>query len=157
MNKIVELKMNDRALMSLGLYSAKSNGVDRTPWQEGWNAMFIKIRENKVVLNNWIKTLDEEDISIVEMLIDANILFFAIRHDDEYKIKASPWLIMNDVFYPAADGEEINVCDLKQLGYLYCYYGYEGLVAWVSIKRGNIKPRTILKGYNEAKEYLTKE
>ena len=136
MNKIVELKLNDCVLDNIGFYPAKYNGIDRTPWQEGWNAMFMKIRENQRALNNWTKNLDEKDVSIVEMLIDANALFFAITKDEYNKLKVSPWLIMNDVFYPAADSEDIYICDLKLLGYLYCYYGYEGLVAWVSKKEG---------------------
>lgn len=84
-----------------------------------------------VVLERFINDLSEEHRKALETLMFDEALMLSER-DDEVTV----WLCVNDIFYYAADAEDVEIKELPLLAEIYDKFGWDGLIAWVAIKRG---------------------
>lgn len=128
-----------KALDSIGLYPKSIVGgenayEERNEYQNGWNEALISYTESMSALTGFINSLDEKNKQAIETMMFSDA-FMLNLHDN----KVNMWLCVNDVFYPAADAEDISLEDLPVLAELYEQYDYPGIVAWVAKKR-NIEP-----------------
>ena len=78
-------------------------------------------------------------------------------HNKNYGKYFSPAVLCNDTFYySGGDAEEIDLSEVLHLEDVYNKFGEDGVVAWVSRKRGGLEPLKELQSeqYCKAVEYL---
>lgn len=147
----------EQASMSMGIYPMSSYNElgekhERTPYEEGWNAALIKILEKEIQIESWFDSLSDINKEHVTYLLKYDVITLSPKKD-----KMDMYINCNDVFYSAADGEEITVNDFEILVDLDWGFGWKGIAAWIALKRG-IEPMSDNykndKAYKEAKEYL---
>lgn len=108
----------------------------------------IELLQNKIKLYEIMFHLAAQDI-----------LFFG-DWDDINKCHGmyfSPAVLCNDTFYYACgDAESIQLEEVEHLEHIYNTFGEDGVVAWVSKKRGGLSPLKELQSdnYLKAVEYL---
>jgi hypothetical protein len=111
------------AMMGIGIYPLSNCGVDRTAWQDGWNAGVMDV-SNKVMV---ICGENEADAQLTYML-DDELLWC---HDGKYRVNLS-----DTFFYACADAEEVGEGDMDTVLRLHGKYGRAGLVFWAAERRG---------------------
>lgn len=120
----------------LGIYpqSVTRDGVTtpRTEFGEGWNNAIMTISKNRVKIIDWIKDLPTEEQTAVLYLLSKDVLSLNIKDD-----KIDPWIVLNDVFGPAADGEGVSLEEIRDIHNIHLKYNWDGVVAWFSNKLGN--------------------
>ena len=157
--KDVDLKyyFKSHAYRSMGIYPKASYNElgekhERTPYEEGWNAAIIGLIRKETQIEEWFSSLTETEKEYVKYLLKYDIITLSPRSD-----KMDLYINCNDIFYPASDGEVITVDDFEILVDLDWGFGWDGIVAWISMKRG-IEPKSSVykkhRAYKEAKKYL---
>ena len=134
-----------------GIYPAANNGVPRSEKQNGWNDAVMDFDEKLRLFEDafdkdWFKPL---------IYLAINDLIFLRYKNQEIVIL----LLCSDTFtYACADCEEIEKENLIEVCEIYDKFGYDGLVAWVAIRRSEepIKERQT-EEYKEAYEFLIQD
>src|SRR5258707_720197 len=93
-----------------GVYHADGTHTKRTPWQEGWNEAVSSFFEKQHALWSWYGTLALEDAACVTVLLRADVLYFGMEEG-----VVTLWLLMNDTFDGAADGEDVSFAALGEV------------------------------------------
>lgn len=114
--------------LDIGIYPAAvtENGktVERTEFQNGWNAAAMEIAEKVEEAVSNIKNINEE----LEYLLVSDICF---QKDNKL------YVMLNDIFhYACADREEVLLDELEKLVYLVKIYNDGGAFYWAYKKRG---------------------
>jgi len=122
---------------SLGIYpqSIRRAGVqvERTPWQDGWNAAIFAMLEASAVLHAWYAELTPEQADALLVLLRADAAFFSLN---AATIKC--YLIMNDTFgYAEANAVELRLGDIPFVAELWRLFEWHGLTAWASLISGD--------------------
>ena len=118
---------------NIGIYpqariDADGTRHERTAWQEGWNACSIKISRNTSKISEWLKTLSERIIELIEN----DTLRVSIESDKN----PSLWILCNDLFFWAcADGEDFELSDLPDLEKALLDSPTHGDLLWCCRKR----------------------
>lgn len=137
---IIDALLLNAFLDSQGIYpqtiiDKDGNRKERTTWQDGWNACHIQIRNNVCVYDKWLENLSPQEQEDCTELLVQDIIKLSVRNN-----LVQIWLLMNDIFeFACADGEDISPNDFGNILAIYRRYGWDGLVAWVVIKR-NTQP-----------------
>jgi hypothetical protein len=130
---LLAIKAVQDVLATVGIYpqkmttvakDGKSSTVERTTYQNGWNAAIIYISK-KIC----------EQFDIMSEGVDEDLALLALA--DVGWIKGDIFqLNMNDTFYYGADMESINREEVKEVARLFRTYGSKGIDYWVAQKRG---------------------
>ncbi len=121
------------SIQIIGMHSASVNGVHRDEFKTGWNKGLMELnRITCVICEHYHKLPEDCQQKLLEMLADEAI-YISCFDDDKIRID----ILVNDTFYYAtSDSESIETEDLLIIHGLWEKFGYDGLVAWVSKKRG---------------------
>lgn len=123
----IKLAMHEAVDNSMGIYPQKNCGIDRTEWQNGWNAFSLEQSDKRCKVFDWFKSLPEWKQSMIsEMLVaDALLLQFDKETVDVY-------FLTSDLFaWGYANWDKIE--DDEMLKILYSTWqrqGIEGMLAW---------------------------
>ncbi len=158
--QIKEMAINsillEKACDSIGIYGASVAGPngykERSDYQNGWNDAITKEVHRWVLFEKFFSSLPpDEKKALGDLLLEED----GIIQFNEQNEKVNLWLVVNDAFYYAADGEDIAIQDLMLLCSLYKDFGWDGIVAWVAVKR-DMEPlqRSRTEKYCKAKEFL---
>lgn len=150
MNELEKLKLekavSHAARSSMGIYcqtivNADGSRIERTPWQDGWNAAVIDLEKKRTRIRKFLKILPDEVTNIIAELIESTQLEILC----EAKEAISMYLNVNDTFYYAsADAEDVLISDIPKIYELWKKYDHHGITAWVALKR-NMDPLDELK------------
>lgn len=125
------------ALESIGIHPKSIAGLNgyekRSDWQNGWNEAILKVHENATNISKHFKEFSKENREKLISLLDSDAW---IEVDDAGKVHLE--LNMNDTFaYASADLEEFEEKDIAEIYDLRERYGFDGVTAWASHKRGD--------------------
>lgn len=77
--------------------------------------------------------------------MEEDILIYLLHHEVVFPFGSETKFIlatnMNDVFYPAADAEEVFFLDLEDLYFLHKKYDHLGVLFWAICRRGILPMR----------------
>ncbi len=90
-----------------------------------------EISKSRVRIVEWIKSLASDEQESVKYLIAKDVLYLNLDKEE-----VDPWVCLNDVFAGAADGEGVNLEEIKSIHKIHLKYGWDGVVAWFSNKLG---------------------
>lgn len=115
----------------VGVYPAAVNDIPRDKYGDGWNACSDAKLDKR---SKFMLFLDS--ISIAQQ----KALLYLLINDDLSVINSKDGIKLfincNDRFYHAcSDGEECQIGDLEFLCLLYDRFEYEGLLAWIFVRR----------------------
>ena len=155
-----ELFLTNAAYDDMGIYpngqmAADGTVTPRTPWQDGWNAALMALTKKQIALGQWWKLLPEDSQKDILTLLKAKELSLS-----EQGGRVSTWILVSDTFaYACADAESITIDEIPKALKLYQEFGWTGLVAWVSNKRGGCEPlnKELHGRFQEALEAARKE
>jgi hypothetical protein len=123
---------------SMGIYPAAviegGKETKRTEWQDGWNAALMSINKKEIKAEEWFRSLGDDIKEMVLFLFERNALYLDVG--DEIGL----YVLCNDFFYPAADGEDVTIEDIPELYRLVSEYGDWGELVYASKKRDNLMP-----------------
>jgi hypothetical protein len=146
-----------QAVEDIGVYPSAVHYADgevkqRTEWEEGWNACISAVYDRQVAFEKWYNGLSQIQQECYDTLEATDGLL--LNYNTETKA-VKMWLNMNDIFCPAADGEDVEPSDLPELFECWMKGAHDGLYAWVAVKR-NKEPWKELRspGYQKAKKWL---
>ncbi len=142
---LISVSLDTQGIYPQAMVDVDGTRKERTPWQEGWNACHIKLRQNACLLGNWFEKLSkQEKEDCLELLLN-EVINLSAREE-----MVRCWLQMNDTFgFACADGEDIEVKDFEIILHLWRKYGYDGLIAWAAHKRSDTPLESLL-----TKDYL---
>lgn len=152
---LIDLLLLSAAIDSIETYPAATIDnddirVERTDWQSGWNKCHLEILQRHGIFYSWYKTFTSNQQSAIVELIRNDVLYLSFVNDE-----VEPWVIMNDIFYFACgDGEGISDAEILQVHDMWEKFGYAGVIAFVSKKRGVQPLESDGKTYCKAREYL---
>jgi hypothetical protein len=110
-------------------------------------------------------TAEVERMTALMELACADIIFFHSQESGPFVVSGAPELsakvafsvLVNDLFYPAADSEEFHLDDAIMLRDIFRRKGYEGVIRWVQEKRGGAVLRPHIEARIKEKEDLRQE
>lgn len=119
-------------LEDVGIYPAAINDVPRSEYGNGWNACGMAKSEKVCSFSSFRETLTtEQQKALLFLILNEDIL---IKNNKDNKIVLA--INCSDRFYHAcSDSEECQISDLESLCLLRDQFGYEGLLAWIFLKR----------------------
>ena len=94
----------------LSIYRAAEDGCDNT-------SVVHEISKKRIRIIDWINGLQEDERESVTHLLAQDIL--SLNLDKE---EIDPWIVLNDVFSGAADGEGVNLEEIKSIHKIYLKY-----------------------------------
>ena len=151
----IDGRIYEKAHDDLGIYPQtntddKGSFIPRTEWQNGWNDAVMEHTRNAILYYKFMETLTEEHRVALENLLLDDVIYLHKGKEDKVYL----WLNVNDIFYLAADMEDVLPEDLPLLASLQERYGFGGILAWVAKKR-NMEP--IAFKYKKTNNYIAAE
>jgi hypothetical protein len=143
----LEIALKDAIDDWLGIYPLSVNGVPRDAWKDGWNAAVMQRTQQYNRVNEWYNKLLESHKKSLKYLLINDVITFNLEEPIVL------FLNVNDAFGPGSDAEDVTLSSLPVLEHCYKKHGYDGLIAFVAIKR-NMEPTRKDEEYLKAKEYL---
>lgn len=138
MKESTKLKIREEAFDSIGFYCAGTATPDgkvvrpRGPYQNGWNAALSAIIEAEHTFETWFNTLSNEQQNSLEFLLEKDIV--SLSRENESEVCTS--VRCSDMFFFACSDEEpVNPVDFQLLHYILETTGFDGVIAWIAIKR----------------------
>ena len=134
---VLDLKLQDCALSDIGIYPQAITGgnnpyKERSDYQNGWNAAVMEMYEKASSFSDFVENIPENIREIFTELLIEDVIY--LEKADEEIIMC---VLMNDIFaWACADQEDITLEDIPLIYQLNKEYGYAGVIAWVSKKRG---------------------
>lgn len=119
------------ALGNIDVYPASYNGIPRSEKESGWNDCVFKMHDNMKILSEWYKELYPRDQMLIENY--SNDIQITISEAGTIAL----YVVLNDVFIPAADMEEITIEELRNLEVLYDDFGYDAFIAYYAHKNNH--------------------
>lgn len=115
------------------LKTVVNNGVKRarTAYEDGWNAAVMDISHRWQRLTKWAATLSSPHQETLMYLLDSSVVEISMDGEDIVVLAH-----VGDVFSHTADNEEIELQVLPTVLDIFHRFGHDGLVAYVSHKRG---------------------
>jgi len=132
-NMLLAIKAVQDVLATVGIYpqkmttvakDGKSSTVERTTYQNGWNAAIIHISKKICEQFDTMSEGVDEDLALLA-LADVGWI-----NGDGFQLN------MNDTFYYGADIESVSKEEVKEVARLFSTYGGRGIDYWVAKKRG---------------------
>lgn len=139
--KALEYLATELAVEDTGIYPKSINGVQRTEWQDGWNACIMRVTNKAIVISKYIENATEE----LQDYILSEIVRISVRED-----AISLWVSCSDLFYWAcADGEDFEITDLEDLKQAYIDSPDNGDILWCCRKRGMRPQKPYYRYFND--------
>lgn len=126
----------------MGDTDGKSSTVERTTYQEGWNAAILNISKEIFKQFNILSKGVDEDLALLA-LTDAGWI-----DGDKFELN------MNDTFHYGSDSETVSKEEVKEVARLFRAHGGRGIDYWVAIRRGyDPEIPKYKKGVEEVRKY----
>ena len=149
-NKVLEFISYEKAYDATGVYPAKSNGIERTEYENGWNACHKSILEKAIKIDKFLESVPNKHKEFVEDLLIDEV---AMLHIDGDVITL--FIICSDLFYwGCADAEDFIYDDIPDFikAKQDCPKHYDSL--WCCRKRGMRPQKPCYRNFTEEEKQL---
>jgi hypothetical protein len=107
--------LNYAARASMGIFPQSINGVERTPWQEGWTSYALEQYDYNATAYTWFQLLSSQQQDMIRPLLNSTINLDIIK-DKEGKFTTELSVNCSDLFFwGTADSEEISLEEVPDL------------------------------------------
>lgn len=123
---------SEKLIANTGVYPEIFNGVERTSWQEGWNACITYITSEISAYTSWFAKLEPVYQEAVKTLFEELLM-----SRDESKVHLH--LCVNDTFIYGAEAVDVPLGDLPILSDMFRVYGDDALTSYAAVNLGRGK------------------
>jgi len=117
---------------SMDILRPSAAGQELTPWQEGWNAYGLTVRDRRFSAKKWFRALSSDDREIIGDLLASGHLHL-VPADDGLRLHTS----CDDLFeWRSSDSEEVSLAEVPALAAAIEDDPKWGAWIWASKKRG---------------------